>query len=605
MNAHHYRLLIVDDNVSIHRDIKKALNIKPSGGDNDNAFDCLKAELFGKKKSSKNDGPSYEPDSAFQGQDALNLVKKSLQDHAPYTMAFVDMRMPPGWDGLETILRIWEVDAELQVVLCTAYSDYSWSELNDKLMPKDRLLIIKKPFDSEEIQQAAYALSEKWRLQRELRHRMEWLEKTSAEISKEIVLTNLLTRIMEITLTSSNAERGVLILPKSCEYRVVFAYDKSRKNDEILLDLPIGGSDRVSETVINYVVTTHECVIIHDVVRDQRFADAYLAATKPKSVLCMPMITGGKITSILYVEHSVNANVFTEDRIALIRMISSLIAVCIDNACLYRDLELIVQERTRELKEAMEALWGEMELAKKIQTTLLPNQSNIDGYEVVVYTKPSDEVGGDYYDVIKCAENDWVLIGDVSGHGIPAGLVMMMAHTAIRTVINLNPHIRPATLLKEINSTIHNNISLMGGYRYMTIMALKLKNGTEQNIIYSGLHQDILVYRARTRSMECIQTDGMWIGVVDDIKNMVYDAKFSLNPGDTMLLYTDGITEARDKKNNMYSYERLQSLFKSVGEDPVESIKVAILQDIGCYEANDDITFIVAKKSHGHPSGQT
>src|ERR1700735_951628 len=115
--------------------------------------------------------------SAFQGQEGLELVKKAFQNGKPYAMAFIDVRMPPGWDGIETAARIWAVDPDLQVVICTAYSDYSWSEMIERLGPTDKLLILKKPFDNIEAVQLASALSEKWYLSRKARFQMEDLER--------------------------------------------------------------------------------------------------------------------------------------------------------------------------------------------------------------------------------------------------------------------------------------------------------------------------------------------------------------------------------------------------------------------------------------------
>ena len=107
---------------------------------------------------------SFELDSAYQGQEGLAMVKKALAENRPYALAFVDVRMPPGWDGVETIARIWEVDPELQIVVCTAYADYSWEEMRAKVGQPDSLVVLKKPFDNVEVQQLAHALTKKWLL---------------------------------------------------------------------------------------------------------------------------------------------------------------------------------------------------------------------------------------------------------------------------------------------------------------------------------------------------------------------------------------------------------------------------------------------------------
>ena len=195
------RILIVDDNESIHDDFKKILNP-------DRPFDELTeldAVFFDKPKENKKTAAEFELYSAYQGAESLELVRKMKDNHKPFAMAFVDMRMPPGWDGLETISRIWEVDEDIQVVICTAYSDHSWDELVNELGRSDRLLILKKPFDNLEVRQLACALTKKWNLQkdnerahRELENLVRQLEKTANQ------LFNRNTELEEFTYLTSH-----------------------------------------------------------------------------------------------------------------------------------------------------------------------------------------------------------------------------------------------------------------------------------------------------------------------------------------------------------------------------------------------------------------
>src|SRR3984957_8889321 len=155
-----HRILVIDDNPSIHTDFRDILCPAKSGSE---AARKLEAALFDEEIPAA--GPvGFELDSAFQGQEGLAMVEKSLAENRPYAMAFVDVRMPPGWDGIETISRIWKVYPELQVVVCTAYSDYSWEEMRAKVGQPDSLLVLKKPFDNVEVQQVAHALTKKWLL---------------------------------------------------------------------------------------------------------------------------------------------------------------------------------------------------------------------------------------------------------------------------------------------------------------------------------------------------------------------------------------------------------------------------------------------------------
>jgi two-component system cell cycle sensor histidine kinase/response regulator CckA len=153
-----HRILIIDDNTSIHNDFRGILC--PDNSD-EAAANEMEAVLFGENKPKE---MSFELDSAYQGQEGFEMVKRALAENRPYALAFVDVRMPPGWDGVETIARIWEVDPELQVVVCTAYADYSWEEMRAKVGQPDSLLVLKKPFDNIEVQQLAHGLTKKWLL---------------------------------------------------------------------------------------------------------------------------------------------------------------------------------------------------------------------------------------------------------------------------------------------------------------------------------------------------------------------------------------------------------------------------------------------------------
>ncbi len=167
------RILIIDDDARIHEDFRKILGEKVAA----NEFDLLEAELFADEQTSSAD-IHYELESAYQGEEGYQKVVKAQQQGRSYAMAFVDMRMPPGWDGLETIKKIWSIDTQIQLVICTAYSDYSWNEVLYHLGASDRLIILKKPFDMVEVQQIATALTTKWRLSCESMSRLRQVEES-------------------------------------------------------------------------------------------------------------------------------------------------------------------------------------------------------------------------------------------------------------------------------------------------------------------------------------------------------------------------------------------------------------------------------------------
>lgn len=157
------RILIVDDNEAIHSDFNKILGSQNSDSE---SFKDAKAAFFGLKETPEESFQefNYQIDSALQGKQALEMVIESLEQNYPYTLAFVDMRMPPGWDGLETVQKIWEKDPEIQIVFCSAYSDHSWEQYHKNLNYTDRFLILKKPFDHLEVKQLAASLTKRWQI---------------------------------------------------------------------------------------------------------------------------------------------------------------------------------------------------------------------------------------------------------------------------------------------------------------------------------------------------------------------------------------------------------------------------------------------------------
>ena len=191
------RILLVDDTPAIIADYRKILSANWSGQR------LEAAELFlGEQRSREVDLPVFDLVAANQGQEAVFLVEQSVAQGRPFSLAFVDMRMPPGWDGLETIERIWEVDPDMQLVICSAYSDHTWNEIRERIGETDQLLILKKPFDRVEVSQIAVAMAEKWRLAQASRkaafekaQRLEHVEESLSQHSRHLAMASELARL--------------------------------------------------------------------------------------------------------------------------------------------------------------------------------------------------------------------------------------------------------------------------------------------------------------------------------------------------------------------------------------------------------------------------
>ena len=163
-----------DDNKDIHDDIKCILETSSISTEEYQEAELLKNELFGEKDTASDQNEAvidirYSIDDAYQGNEAVEMVRRARESGNPYSMVFMDVRMPPGMDGIETIEDIWKIDPDIGVVICTAYSDYSWNQIVTKLGQNDNLLFIRKPFDHVSLKQIALAMTTKWSLKMQVK----------------------------------------------------------------------------------------------------------------------------------------------------------------------------------------------------------------------------------------------------------------------------------------------------------------------------------------------------------------------------------------------------------------------------------------------------
>ncbi|MCU1749571.1 putative bifunctional diguanylate cyclase/phosphodiesterase [Pseudomonas sp. 6D_7.1_Bac1] len=250
------RILIIDDMPSIHRDFRKILS--PDAQD-DQTLASAEQALFGSERTVVR--PTFEVDSAYQGEEALELVKRAQSEGRPYALAFTDMRMPPGWDGLETIERLWEADPHLQIALCTAFSDYSWEAMAERLEFGDQLLVLKKPFDSLEIRQMASALTWKWQMAQDASTKMLNLEHTIEDRVHELLKVShllqydVLTELPNSTLLGDRLTQSLALSRRHDKQLAVMFLGLDRfKRINNALGYPIG--DEMLKRVAQRLVAT-------------------------------------------------------------------------------------------------------------------------------------------------------------------------------------------------------------------------------------------------------------------------------------------------------------------------------------------------------------
>ncbi|MEI7511260.1 MAG: PP2C family protein-serine/threonine phosphatase [Candidatus Peregrinibacteria bacterium] len=250
-----------------------------------------------------------------------------------------------------------------------------------------------------------------------------------------------------------------------------------------------------------------------------------------------------------------------------------------------------------------ERLTSELGIASKIQRDVLPKSAPpVEGLDIIAKTTAAAEVGGDSFDFIKQGTNTFIYIGDVTGHGVPAGLVMMMVNTLIHVFSKHN--YTPQQMLVETNKILLEKIS---GQRFMTLLMLRWDEEQKKMFWTGAGHEHLLVYRNETREVELLRGGGIALRMAPNIEHILKEQEIrELHTNDVVLLYTDGITEAKNPEGEMFTVGRLVEALRETGHKPsAESIFDAISEKFANFildtPQEDDITMIIAKRvEEGH-----
>lgn len=259
--------------------------------------------------------------------------------------------------------------------------------------------------------------------------------------------------------------------------------------------------------------------------------------------------------------------------------------------------EALVAEVTRRERAERARMHQELEIAARIQSAIQPRRPNVPGLELATLMHPASEVGGDYFDILPASGGCWLGIGDVAGHGLPAGLVMLMIQSIVAASVHDRPALEPRQAWRTLNSILSENIRERLEQTEHATLCLLRYHGSGR-LRFAGAHEDLLVYRHATGLVECVRTAGIWAGITAEVSDEdVEERECQLSPGDLFLLYTDGVTEAMSPAGEMYGVDRLQGVLASAGERPVAEICQRIRDEVGRWMTvqADDITLIVAR----------
>ena len=270
------------------------------------------------------------------------------------------------------------------------------------------------------------------------------------------------------------------------------------------------------------------------------------------------------------------------------------ISVALQGARLIRRVDQEVAERERAERQR---LAHELSLAARIQASVLPQRIEVTGLDISAKMLPASEVGGDCYDVLPCAGGAWLSIGDVAGHGLGPGVVMMMLQSSVAAVLRANPDVSPAAALEVVNAVLFDNLKhrLQQG-EHATLMLLRYESSG--HFRFAGAHEEPLIYRAKSGRCEFLPAPGLWVGIKADVGGQMPESQNRLEPGDVLLLYTDGVVEARNARKEQYGVQRLARQLEAVHAEPVERIRDHLLSVVQHWmdAQRDDITLMVVRQ---------
>ena len=245
----------------------------------------------------------------------------------------------------------------------------------------------------------------------------------------------------------------------------------------------------------------------------------------------------------------------------------------------------------------------EMALARSIQTSVLPRTFELAGFDISAIMMPAEEVGGDFYEFRPIsAENGggaWIGVGDVTGHGVTSGLIMMMAQSMFTMLCEqTNGHVSPSKFVTLLNRAMYYNLrSRLAQDKFMTMVVARID--AHGHMIYAGAHTDLLIYRRATGTVDRIATEGLWLGMTDDIAQATIDRSLTLARGDVALFHTDGVTEARDASGECFDLKRLEERLAKLHGEPASTIVGRIADEAWRWAGRpkDDVSLLAIRRS--------
>ncbi len=318
----------------------------------------------------------------------------------------------------------------------------------------------------------------------------------------------------------------------------------------------------------------------------------FFPVDRRSSYLLMPLTFGVEPLGLLVMESGAIGFVYT--------MLREQICSALKGGALHRDV--VQQTQLRERAERKQ-LKKEAIIAQEIQTAILPRQMQVPGFELAAVMLPAADVGGDYYDVIPTSAGCWLGIGDVAGHGLLAGLEMLMIQSMVAAMVTKDPEASPADIIISLNHALFENVRhRLHRDEHATLAVIRFdSSGT---MTFAGCHEDFVICRCATGACEQVVTPGFWVGAVPDLMSLTADGTAALSPGDILVLYSDGVVEPRNHNNEQFGMLRLRQVIEACRQQPVQAICSSVIEAAQAWAPSqeDDMTVLVARYLGTGPS---
>lgn len=252
----------------------------------------------------------------------------------------------------------------------------------------------------------------------------------------------------------------------------------------------------------------------------------------------------------------------------------------------------------RDLQVTNDRLARELAIGGSIQTSILPRNVAVAGLEIVARMAPATEVGGDYYDVLPTSDGCWIGIGDVAGHGMGAAIVALMTQSVVASLTRFRPEANPGDVVCLLNDVLYDNIRLrLEQDEHMTLTLFRYHH--DGRVVFAGAHEEVLVHRADSGAVETVPTPGTWLGARRSIEDVTVEGELYLGVGDTMLLYTDGVTEARNAEREQYALDRPIRILSEHAAESVAELHRRIWDDVVAFSVKqeDDLTLLALRRT--------